>query len=239
MKDNTCGLANKITFHYTFRFRDGKAKEFPVTLDKSTLNVIRSLNDSYPEWTALGYVQCPHCSLDKSKHNYCPIAVNLCDLVQYFRNSKSYEEVDVVIETEERTYIKHTTMQKGLSSLFGIYMVTSGCPVMEKLKPMVRYHLPFATEEETKYRVLSMYLLAQYFLHKRGKHPDWELKNLIDIYEGIHIINKNISKRLSGINVEDASVNALVILDTFADSIAFSLTEDMLDEIKILFNAYF
>ena len=75
------------------------------------------------------------------------------DIIHSFKDSISYEEVEVFITTKARTYMKRTTLQKGLSSLLGIYMVTSGCPTMEKLKPMVRYHLPFATEEETKYRV--------------------------------------------------------------------------------------
>jgi len=50
-------------------------------------------------------------------------------------------------------------------------------PIFEKLKPMVRFHLPFASIEETKYRAISMYLLAQYFLYQQGSQPDWDLKN--------------------------------------------------------------
>ena len=227
-----------ITYRYTFKFRNGEEKKFLVALNNSTLNLIQKTKDSYPEWAALTFFKCPHCSLDEAINKFCPVAISLCDPVECFCNFKSYEEVEVTIETEERKYTKHTTLQKGLSSLIGIYMVTSGCPIMEKLKPMVRYHLPFATEEETKYRVLSMYLLAQYFLYRQGKRPDWELKNLVKIYEDIHVINRIFSQRFSGIKIEDASINALVILDCFADSIAFSITKDMLDEIEILFHAY-
>ena len=54
-------------------------------------------------------------------------------------------------------------------SLIGIYMVTSGCPIMDKLRPMARFHLPFASTEETIYRAISTYLLGQYFLEQKGK----------------------------------------------------------------------
>jgi hypothetical protein len=117
-------------------------------------------------------------------------------------------------------------------------MVTSGCPVMAKLRPMARFHLPFATEEETKYRALSMYLLAQYFIKRRDKKPDWEMKNLIKVFKDIRIVYKYMSKRLLASKIEDASINALVVLDNFADSINFSLTQGVLDEIEVLFNAY-
>jgi hypothetical protein len=34
------------------------------------------------------------------------------------------------------------------------------------VKPMARFHLPLASEEETIYRATTMYLLAQYFLRE-------------------------------------------------------------------------
>lgn len=118
---------------------------------------------SYPEWTELKNFKCPNCLLVENEYKYCPIAVNIIDLIDFFKTS-SYPEVNVIVDTEIRRYSKHPSLQKGISSLMGIYMVTSGCLIMEKLKPMVRYHLPFATLEETSYRMVSMDLLAQYFL---------------------------------------------------------------------------
>jgi hypothetical protein len=117
-------------------------------------------------------------------------------------------------------------------------MVTSGCPVMDKLRPMVRTHLPFATREETMYRVLSMYLLAQYFLYKDGQKPDWDLENLGGIYEEIHTVNKSFCQRLLDIHIKDASLNAVVLLDSFAMFTSYSLEVNRLDEIKRLFHAY-
>jgi hypothetical protein len=151
----------------------------------------------------------------------------------------SYSEVDLQIQCNERGYSKRTTLQQGISSLIGMCMVTSGCHVMEKLKPMVRYHLPFASMWETEYRVLSMYLLAQYFLYKRGRQPDWDLKYLVDIYTNIQMVNKSISQRLSNIKVQDAVLNAVIKLDMFAQRILVSIDRNVLDEIEGLFDAYF
>lgn len=228
-----------ITFNYKFKFHGGLEKEFNVILDKKNLNLIQTKRKSYPKWTELKYFKCPICPLHENHHTFCPIAVNLVDLVNFFRTSTSYNEVDLLIETEARGYIKHTTLQQGISSLIGIYMVTSGCPIMEKLKPMVRYHLPFATLRETRYRVLSMYLLAQYFLHRRGKEPDWDLTNLVNVYDGIRIVNKSFSQRLSHIKIRDATLNALIKLDMFAQHILISIDRNVLDEMEYLFNAYF
>jgi hypothetical protein len=160
-------------------------------------------------------------------------------LIRIFQDSVSYEEVKVFITTEARSYVKRTTLQKSLSSLIGIYMVTSGCPTMEKLKPMVRHHLPFATEEETKYRVLSMYLLAQFFIARRGGEPDWEFTRLVTLYQDIKLLNKSFSERLAHVTRKDASLNALTILDWFAESLTFSIGREHLDEIESLFTAYF
>lgn len=237
--NNTRKNSNElITYHYKFTFENGLEKEFNIKLDKKTLNLILTEKKAPPKWAELKYFKCPNCSLNGDQHKFCPIAVNLSELIDFFSDSISYEEVDVLIDTEERKYIKHTPLQKALSSLIGIYMVTSGCQIMEKLKPMVRYHLPFATVEETEYRVLSMYLLAQYFLYKSGKEPDWEMKNLVKIYKDIRVVNENFCKKLSDIGVEDASINALVNLDVFADFVSFSINQDELDNIELLFNAY-
>jgi hypothetical protein len=117
-------------------------------------------------------------------------------------------------------------------------MVTSGCPIFEKLKPMVRFHLPFASIEETKYRAISMYLLAQYFLYQQGSQPDWDLKKLAEAYENIRVVNESFCKRLRTIEGKDANLNAVVVLDIFADSVNFSIDSRMVDDLDYLFKGY-
>lgn len=227
-----------IDFHYRFKLRDGTEKEFDLHLDKKSLRLVPLEKESPPQWTELTHCQCPNCPLDPAKEKYCPVAFNLADLIGFFKNFISYEEVDLTIETGERGYFKHVPLQKGISSLLGVYMTTSGCPVLDKLKPMARFHLPFANLEETQYRVLSMYLLAQYFLKKKGKKPDWDLKELPKIYDGIRIVNKAFCERLKTLKGEDAVPNAVVILDTFAQGISFMINKDALHKMENIFSAY-
>jgi len=239
MSKNIDDVNKVISFQYIFRFAYELERKIDVKLDKKTLNLIQIRQASYPKWAELKFFKCPNCSLDEDQHVFCPIAINLVSLVELFRDMISYEEVELLIQSEERGYIKHTTLQQGISSLVGIYMVTSGCPIMEKLKPMVQYHLPFATLRETQYRVISMYLLAQYFLYRRGKKPDWELKNLVKIYDDIQIVNKSFFQRIAHIKIKDATLNALIKLDMFAKHISVLINRYALDEMECLFNAYF
>jgi hypothetical protein len=227
-----------ISYNYRFRLADGTSQEFAVQVESRTLALVPSQRQDYPAWSALACHQCPNCPLRPEQHPHCPIAANLVDLVEFFREAMSYDEVDVQIETEQRRYTKHTSVQQALSSLLGIYMVTSGCPVMDRLRPMVRFHLPFATLEETAYRVISMYLVAQYFRRKRGLRPDWELKGLVPIYEEVQTVNKSFLQRLEALKGNDANANALVILDSFAGYVTFSLNTDLLDEFEEIFRPY-
>lgn len=231
-----------ITYLYKFRLAgpDKKEKEFLIKLDRNTLNFIpgkRTL--PYPEWTELGFYRCPNCSLNEKKNKYCPIAVNLVEVVDFFSKNMSYEKAEVIVESKERKYSATTLLQKSISSMIGIYMATSGCPVMEKIKPMARYHLPFATLEETKYRFISMYLLAQHFLYLRGKKPDVALAGMKNIYKNVRIVNDSFSRRFGKLNMEDALVNALVNLDCYACSVDMSLDKSMLDRLELLFKSYF
>lgn len=226
-----------LSFHYVFTFSDGLKKEFDIRLDPVTLNFISTGRQSTPEWAVLEYAKCEICPLDSSQFKFCPVAVGLTELVDSFKDMISYQKVDISLISNGRNVWKHTSIQEGISSLLCIYMVTNGCPIMETLKPMVRYHLPFASLEETNYHVTSMYLLGQYFLKKKGLEPDWEFQGLTDIYENIRLVNKGMYKRLQNVSNGDAIVNAIAHMDIFACSLPY-LIEDSLKEIEYLFSAY-
>ncbi len=229
--------AKSFTLHYDFEFEDGTKKEFDIAIDMLSLNIIKIEKESYPSWTLLKNFRCPHCRLD-SKTKYCPVATNICDVVETFRSETSFQKTVVRVKTPERTYSKSTTLQDGLSAMMGVLMSTSTCPEFAYLKPMVRFHMPFGTIEETEYRVTSMYLLAQYFIRKRGGEPDLDMKKLIDLYENIRTVNINICRKLGEIQVKDANINALVSLDCFANTVSFSIESDRFEELEQLFKHY-
>jgi hypothetical protein len=218
--------SNLLRFRYKFQFENGEEKLFDVMLHEQTLHVAHSSPVSNPEWTKLKYHQCKNCPL-KDHVEYCPVATNIAHLIDEFKFSTSYDKTTVIVETPERTYVHETSVQNGLSAILGIYMVTSGCPILDYLRPMVRFHLPFATPNETIFRAVSMYLVAQYFRERKGLEPDWKVEGLVTIYKEIGIVNKGMWNRLSKASSFDANVNALIVLNTFGDALRFSLKKDL------------
>ena len=84
-----------------------------------------------------------------------------------------------------------------------------------------------------------MYLLSQYFLTKSGKTADWKLENFTKLYEEINVVNTAFCKRLRETSDEDASLNAIIKLDCFAQHINFTISEGSIEELQDLYKAYF
>ncbi len=230
-------MENPIAIKYSFLFENGSDKIFDIKLDKQTLALLKEKHPNPPTWTKLAHNKCSNCSLDEASNKYCPVALNLADIAESFKDYFAYENARVTVETDERAYSKDTTIQQGLSALIGIIMTTSGCPVMEQLKPMVRFHLPFATLTETIFRMVSMYLVLQYFMNQDGKAADWRLTGLEKIYAEVGQVNRDFAQRLSEAAKKDANANALVNLDCFATMVPLA-AEETLSEIKNYFSAH-
>ena len=230
-------MAEQIRIVYDFRFQDGTSKKFDILLDKENLLLMIDRKQDPPAWARLEYKQCSNCPLDKTRHPYCPVAANLPWIVHEFRGVTSKDNVDVTVFVKERAYIKATSIKEGLSPLLGIIMTTSGCPVMEPLKPMVRYHLPFASLDETAFRTVAMFLVAQLMRKQAGKKPEWGIEGLAKIYGEVKTLNKDFSHRMIEAARSDANVHALVNLNVFALMVPIA-AEKMLKEMAPYFSSY-
>lgn len=226
-----------IRYQYKFEFENGPETNFEVNLDAHSLSLLDDNKAQKPAWTKLSYNQCENCPLS-SDVEYCPVAVNLAKIVEAFQNDVSFETTVVTVKTPERTYVKKTSLQKGISSIIGLFMTTSNCPIMDKLRPMARFHLPFATSVETFFRSISTYLTAQFLLSRKGREPDWTLSKLLEYYKEINLVNKGMSNRLAKASERDANVNAVVILHSFGDGISYFI-QDGLEEIEPMFSVFF
>jgi hypothetical protein len=156
-------------------------------------------------------------------------------VIAFFSDLPSYEKVKMTVETIQRKYEKETTIQDALGSMAGILMAGSKCPVMSKLKPLIKFHLPFASLEETGYRVLAMYLVAQYVKKSNGFKPDWNLDELNDLYKDIQIVNASIAQLLSSLEEKDTGKNAVVTLNNFASFLTLRLEDRHFTEFETLF----
>lgn len=215
---------NPFRFRYHFTFPDGSVKEYSIALDPGTLSLLRDDSDQEPaEWTRLEFEQCKCCPLKSDTSPRCPIALNIMELVFSFMDIFSYHDCMVICETAERSYSKTTSVMEGLSSIFGVIMATSDCPVMEFLKPMARFHLPFSTIEETTVRTASMYLLAQYFRFKDQPGMKFDFKTLEKHYANVQIVNEGLLRRINNVSSEDADKNAIIILHSLSQFLSMEI----------------
>ncbi|MCG3138919.1 MAG: hypothetical protein HJJLKODD_02790 [Phycisphaerae bacterium] len=224
-----------IKIEYIFTFSDRSKVSHLVIIDPESLELVE---DEVPTdaWCRLENHQCPNCPLN-NQHSFCPAAQSVAMMAKSFTGCHSYDPVQITVNTSSRTISREGTLQEGIQSLMGLRMAASGCPVMEKLKPMVRFHLPFADTSETIYRAISMYLVSQFIRMKKGWAADFDLNDLQSIYEDIHQLNLAFSKRLRQASEGDANVNGICILDIFAQQIPWGI-EHALDDLQPIFNPY-
>lgn len=226
-----------IEIKYSFKFDDQQQEVIDLQLDSRTLAVVNRASDGLPEWTRLDYHQCSHCPLDIPKKPYCPVAVSLVDVATRFCNVASHEAVDLEVVIGERKISQYTVAQRGVSSLIGLLISTSGCPHTDFFKPMARFHLPLSSEEDTVFRVTGMYLMGQYFRKKGGQQADLDFQGLSRIYQNIHLLNVKIAERLRSAIEEDSSLNAVAVLDVFTHNFHFVIEEELAD-LRQFFHSY-
>ncbi len=221
---------------YSIRPRDESGEAVTIEVPLGSERIDQAAGGAPPDWARLEVEQCACCPLSGDTP-HCPAALALSGLMLEFGSLLSYAEVDATVETGGRTI--HTTVpaQKVLSSLLGLVMGSSGCPILAKFRPMAHFHLPFASTEETTFRAVGAYLMAQYFAHREGRNPDWDLAGLKSFYEDIHTINRAMVARLRGRFEGDAGVNAVAILDLFAHYLPVAVDEQ-LGELRPLFDAF-
>jgi hypothetical protein len=233
MDERTAGPP--VFFRYRFRFRDGGERTFDVSLDRRTRRLLPAENAPLPEWTRLDFHPCEHCPLPKAAGARCPVAVALVPVISAFGERKSFEAVEVRVESETRTYVKTESLQNALSALLGLLMATAGCPVLDPLRPMAEMHLPFMTREETHFRMLATHLVRQFLAARRGESADWSLAGLERLTRDLFRLNVGFCQRLNAVVASDASVNAVVVLSLLADFNENPPEQEQLDRLGELF----
>ena len=219
---------------YTFVMDEGQHElHYRVEFERPRLAQLNP--NQYPNWTQLSFSQCPHCPLDKKEYSHCPIAIDAHEIVMEFSDILSCKEADILIETPERNYSKHTDAQTGLRSLIGFVMASSDCPLMKPMRGMAYYHQPFASLDETVYRMASSYLMAQYFKLQKGEKTDFKLIGLKKYHEDIQTLNRYFLGRVRAASEADASLNVLATLFTISSMLSISL-ERQLNQLEHLFS---
>jgi len=224
-------MPRKIT--YRFELDNGTSWAYDLNFDESN-NFIPKEGFGLKEWTRLEFKKCPHCPLKESTSPQCPIARNLDQFVEDTRDTFSIVKTKVVVETPERTYSKSCDMQTGLRSLFGAIMASSGCPHLDWLRPLSRFHLPFSEIDETLFRVLSLQMLDKFFSDESADLKSC-LKELGERYRKIEKVNHSFINRIREYCKADADKNALAALDVFVQFFPYQM-EDKFESLRKYFN---
>jgi hypothetical protein len=177
----------------------------------------------------LEFNQCPNCPVKSSGCSQCPPAADLQEVIDVFKHTVSYDRVMVKVITEDRTYVKECDVQTGLRALVALIMSTSGCPVVGRMRGLARMHLPFASMQETTFRLVGAYLLRQYLIAQQGGQPDWNLQGLTEYMNELQVVNRTFKRRLDVAAQQDASLNVLgtlvFVTICVADSIEYQLND--------------
>jgi len=207
-----------------------KSTEMDITVDLIFDNrdfSLLNLNKSQKDWTRLAFHKCSHCPFNQEDFPFCPLASAIDGIISKIHNFLSYDEVHAQVEFKNRIVSSNIAVQGALSSLLGLIIPASGCPHTKYFRPLSRFHQPFADTEETIYRASTMFLLAQYFIHKKSGCIPTDFARLATIYNNIHIVNTQICKRLREFCKNDSPLNAITILDMLTVSIQSALKHDL------------
>jgi hypothetical protein len=255
-------MSAPLRIRYRFDLPDGSQKTLDFLFDAATFRLSNPPPAEPPFWTELKFNQCVNCPLSAERHAHCPAAVQMAAALEPLNTLVSFDTVGVTVVQPERTVHVETTAQQAMSSVLGLIMATAGCPWTDRLRPMARFHLPFANEAETLYRSVSMFLLS---LELAGRGPALAVADTLavpeapaaaadaaragpapaprtfaaleELYKNLHLVNRDMSRRLGAATNTDPARNAIALLDTYTTLLPAAL-ERSLDELRPLFDAW-
>ena len=227
-------MSDPQLIRYRFDLPDGSRKTLDFRFDPKDFRLRNPAPADPPFWTELEFSQCANCPLSKAEHAHCPAALQMASAVETLKALVSFDTVGVTVTQAERTIYAQTSAQQALSSVLGLIMATAGCPWTDRLRPMARFHLPFASEPETVYRSICMYLLARELDGDCGAPGYAALEAL---YQNLHLVNRDMSRRLGAATRSDPARNAMALLDSYTSLLPAAL-DSSLEELKPLFGAW-
>jgi hypothetical protein len=245
-------MSAPLRIRYRFDLPDGTQKTLDFLFDAATFRLSNPPPADPPFWTELKFNQCANCPLSTERHAHCPAALQMAAALEPLNALVSFDTVGVTVVQPERTVHVETTAQQAMSSVLGLIMATAGCPWTDRLRPMARFHLPFANEAETLYRSVSMFLLS---LELAGRGPAPAVADmpavaqapaapaprtfaaLEELYKNLHLVNRDMSRRLGAATNTDPARNAIALLDTYTTLLPAAIDRS-LEELRPLFEAW-
>jgi hypothetical protein len=227
-------MTQALRIEYRFDLPNGSRKHLKLQFSAADFRLVNEVTAEPPFWTELKFNQCGNCPLNSKQSPQCPAALQMVPAVEALKELVSFDTVGVTVIQAERTIHAETTAQQAMSSVFGLIMATAGCPWTDHLRPMARFHLPFASEAETVYRSVCMFLLARQLA---GGADTAGFAGLHQLYENLHVVNRDMSRRLGAATRTDPARNAMALLDSYTTLLPAAL-DSSLEDLKPLFDAW-
>jgi hypothetical protein len=227
-------MIDSTRIRYRFELSDGTHKTFDFHFDARDFRLKNLAPREPPFWTELGFNQCANCTLNAAEHPHCPPALHMADAVERLDSLVSFDTIRVTVTQAERIIQAEVSAQQAMSSVLGLVMATSGCPWTDLLRPMARFHLPFASDSEAIYRSVTMYLLARELM---DANESAGFESLEALYRNLHVVNRDMSRRLGAATRTDPARNAMALLDAYTILLPAALASS-LEELKPLFEAW-
>lgn len=222
-----------VSITYRFAIEGGAAETVRLTMEKADF-VAQPPDGTSPAWAALDFHPCAECPLAPAPGASCPFARLLSGFIGRFDRYDSFTMAEVEVTTPNRTISAKRPLQQGMASLVGLAGATSGCPRLAFFRPMARFHLPFASEEETLFRTFSIFLLGRYLESGGSGTAAVGVEGLRAHYADAEAVNRGMAERIRAAFAKDAVVNAIVILDIFAQAVPY-VVDDALNELRYLY----
>jgi hypothetical protein len=190
----------------------------------------RGLSTSTAEWTKLENHRCPNCPLPVGPGACCPAAADVEPVVNALGSVASFASVKVTVTTLQRVYQQTVTGSEAARAAMGLVMATSACPVLADLRVLAHFHLPFATHEESTFRMVAAYLMRQFLMQQGPANLD----GLVNQMEELRKLNTAFANRLRTACSKDALPNAIVQLFTLSMAVGDE-AEDGLEGLRKFF----
>lgn len=198
-------------FEFRIRWGDGRRFEYGIELDYNTWTPVAPPKKSrQPAWTRLSHKQCAHCPLRGPER--CPAAVPLVPVVEAIRKERSGAPATTEIRSLDGR--RRYRLRGGLSEVFGplvkLLLTTSGCPILDRLRPAIRLGAPLATPDQLTRAILAGGLLGE-FARTGGSTTEPAFKAALRVLiDDADAAVAGLLERVRSLNPKDAVVNALL-----------------------------
>jgi len=194
--------------HYQIRLDDGRLIELqtPGRLRAEAWEKEGGL----PDWTLLGFHQCPNCPLNEKRIKRCPAASALSGLVQNFTAVVSFQKVELVIFRPNGQFSVRGSAQMIVFALLVEFVSRAKCPYLFDPSADKSFFFLCLDVDQLLFRFFSNFLIQHHLLSSGEPDPNAVNWKRFQQYMGeTRIALEGLLERIQASCEEDANINAL------------------------------